>query len=171
MSLKLIMAVVLLAAPLIPFFPFLRTGRKNRAPFSYKLTASFLALLGVISYFGIVLSAGGELEEIIPPRFEWPVFFAQGVIRTDEGLDETAIHTPEFSLPYGATISILSITARDGLQKITGQGGTKQDIKMGNIAAQQRDAFWHDIHGLFRESDPFTVLFDSLRTDLGNGSN
>jgi hypothetical protein len=70
MSLKLIMAVVLLAAPLIPFFPFLRTGRKNRAPFSYKLTASFLALLGVISYFGIVLSAGGELEEIIPPRFE-----------------------------------------------------------------------------------------------------
>jgi RHS repeat-associated protein len=46
------------------------------------------------------------------------------------------------------------------------QGGSWNDVELGNNAAFHGDAFYDDTHGIFQESDPFSVLIERLRTDL-----
>jgi len=46
--------------------------------------ASFLIVIGGIGFFGLGLSSAGGLNRL-PDSFEWPVFFADGVITTGDG--------------------------------------------------------------------------------------
>jgi len=64
---------------------------------------------------------------------------------------------------YGTFIGATINTIRDGAQYVTGQGGARGDIYLGNIAALHGHLLSHE---LATEPDPYGELFSRMRKDL-----
>ncbi len=58
-------------------------------------------------------------------------------------------------------------TGREFLSLVLGQPGfSMDDVWLGNIAAQEANALWHDTHGLFQKRAPFSSLVVRMNKDL-----
>ena len=64
---------------------------------------------------------------------------------------------------YGTFIGATINTIRDIAQYVTGQGGARGDIYLGNIAAHHGHLLSHDLAG---EPDPYARLLSRMRQDL-----
>jgi hypothetical protein len=58
-------------------------------------------------------------------------------------------------------------TGREFLSWVLGQpGSSMDDVWLGNIAAQEANALWHDTHGLFQKRHPGSALRVQMNKDL-----
>jgi len=68
---------------------------------------------------------------------------------------------------YGEFIGAAINTIRDIAQYITGQGGTKGDIILGNVAAKHGNMLSHDFAG---RSSTYAGLISRMRQDMAINS-
>jgi hypothetical protein len=67
---------------------------------------------------------------------------------------------------YGELMGIVSNSAREIAQYIAGRGGTKGDIRLGNMAADQGNMLRDVAGGPFAEPSPYIALLDEMRRQL-----